>query len=140
DKFPEGTETFILNLSNAVDAMLVDSQGIGTILDDDLVTPPPSISINNVAIAEGNSGSSNAVFTATLSAASPFTISVDVFTSNGTATAPVDYQSAATTLMFLPGVTTANFSVPVNGDTTHEGNETLIVNLTDANHATIAHR
>jgi len=138
DTLPEGNETFILNLSNPVGALLVDSQGIGTIVDDDPFTPPPSISINNVAIAEGNSGSSNAVFTATLSAASPFTVSVDVFTANGTATAPVDYQSAATTLIFLPGVTTANFSVPVNGDTTPEGNETFFVNLTGAINATIS--
>src|SRR6185295_14188118 len=100
--------------------------------------PTPSISINNVAIAEGNSGSANAVFTATLSATSTSTISVDAFTSNGTATAPVDYQSAATTLIFLPGVTTANFNVPVNGDTTPEGNETFLVNLTNAVNATIA--
>ena len=137
DTLAEGNETFILNLSNPVGALLVDSQGIGTIVDDDPATPPPSISINNVAIAEGNSGSSNAVFTATLSAASPFTVSVDVFTSNGTATAPVDYQSAATTLTFLPGVTTASFIVPVNGDTTPEANETFFVNLTGAINATI---
>jgi len=35
DILPEGNETFILNLSNPVGALLADSQGIGTILDDD---------------------------------------------------------------------------------------------------------
>jgi hypothetical protein len=97
----------------------------------------PGISINNVAVAEGNAGSANATFTATLSTASAQTISVDVFTSNGTATAPVDYQSANATLTFAPGVTTANFNVPINGDTTPEGNETYFVNLTNAVNATI---
>ena len=138
DTQPESNETFVLNLSNPVGALLLNSQGVCTIVNDDAVTPPPSISINNVAITEGNSGSSNAVFTATLSAASASTVSVDAFTSNGTATAPVDYQSSATTLTFLPGVTTANFSVPVNGDTTHESNETFLVNLSGAINATIS--
>jgi Ca2+-binding RTX toxin-like protein len=98
----------------------------------------PGITINNVAIPEGNAGSLSATFTATLSAASAQTISVDVSTANGTATAPVDYQSANATLTFLPGVTTANFSVPVNGDTTPEGNETFFVNLTNAVNASIS--
>ena len=52
-------------------------------------------------------------------------------------TAPVDYQSACATLIFTPGVTTANFNVPINGDTTPEGNETFFVNLTNAVNANI---
>ena len=98
----------------------------------------PAITINNVGVAEGNAGSTSATFTASLSAASAQTISVDVSTANGTASAPVDYQSAAATLTFLPGVTTANFSVPINGDTDPEGNETFFANLTNPVNATIA--
>jgi Ca2+-binding RTX toxin-like protein len=98
----------------------------------------PTISINNVAVTEGNAGSSTATFTATLSAASAQTVSVDAATANGTATAPGDYQSASATLTFAPGVTTANFSVQINGDTTPEGNETYFVNLTNPVNATIS--
>jgi hypothetical protein len=35
DKKKEGNETFVLNLSGAVNALLGDSQGVGTILNDD---------------------------------------------------------------------------------------------------------
>ena len=35
DLLPEETETFAVNLSNAVNVTLIDSQGIGTILDSD---------------------------------------------------------------------------------------------------------
>ena len=98
----------------------------------------PNVSINNVTVTEGNSGSSNATFTATLSAVSAQTVSIDVSTSNGTATAPTDYQTASATLTFAPGVTTANFNVPINGDTSPEGNETFFVNLTNAVNANIS--
>ena len=98
----------------------------------------PTISMNNVAVTEGNAGSTTATFTATLSAASAQTVSVDAATANGSAIAPGDYQSATATLTFLPGVTTANFSVQINGDTTPEGNETFTVNLTNAVNATIS--
>jgi hypothetical protein len=70
--------------------------------------------------------------------ASAQTVIVDAWTANGTATAPVDYQTASATLTFAPGVTTANFTVPINGDTTPEGNETFFVNLTNPLNATIA--
>ena len=97
----------------------------------------PSISMANVAVTEGNAGSSNATFTATLSVTSAQTISVDVATANGSALAPTDYQATAKTLIFLPGTTNATFSVPINGDTTPEGNETYSVNLSNPVNATI---
>ena len=42
-------------------------RGVGRILDDD---DPPSLSISDVGVQEGNSGTINAVFNVTLSAAS----------------------------------------------------------------------
>ena len=44
DTLAEANETFAVNLSGAVNATLADSQGLGTILDDDGV--PTSITIN----------------------------------------------------------------------------------------------
>src|SRR5262249_18687466 len=98
----------------------------------------PNITINNIAITERNAGSATATFTATLSAASAQTVTVDASTANGSATAPVDYQSANATLSFLPGMNKINFNVQTNGDTTPEGNETFFVNLTNAVNANIA--
>src|SRR5439155_5841312 len=45
----EPNETFQLVLSGASNATIADSQGIGTIINDDLA---PSISINDVAVTE----------------------------------------------------------------------------------------
>jgi hypothetical protein len=52
--------------------------------DDDV----PSLSINDLTVAEGNSGTVNAVFTATLSAASGQTVTVNFATADGTAILP----------------------------------------------------
>ena len=60
--------------------------------------PPsgPSISINDVAVAEGNSGTSNATFTVTLSAQPGATpVTVNYATGNGTASAPGDYTATS---------------------------------------------
>ena len=60
---------------------IADSQGTGTIVNDDA----PCLSIGDVAVTEGNSGTTNAVFTVTLSPASTQTVTVNYATANGTA-------------------------------------------------------
>ena len=133
DTAAEGNETFLVNLSSATGpgATIVDGSGLGTILDDD--TPPAAgnISINDVSINEGNSGSKLATFTVTRTGTAPF--SVTYATSNGTASAGSDYTAVpSTTLNFAQGETSKTVSITVNGDTTSEGNETFFVNLSNA--------
>ena len=96
------------------------------------------MSINDVTITEGNSGSTNAAFTVTLSSASSSTVSVDFFTSNGTSAEPGDYTAANGTVSFAPGQTTRTINVAVNGDTSPEPNETFFVNLANPTNADIA--
>ncbi|MDD1462382.1 sodium:calcium exchanger, partial [Dolichospermum sp. ST_sed2] len=55
DTAVEANETFFVNLSNATNATIADSQGLGTITNDDTV-PLPTLAINNITISEGNSG------------------------------------------------------------------------------------
>ncbi len=63
----------------------------------------PALSINDVSKVEGNSGTTNASFTVTLSPASTQTVTVKYATANGTATAGSDYTAKAlTTLTFAP--------------------------------------
>ena len=52
DMVTEAHETFQLTLSGPVNATLADSQGIGTIVNDDF----PSLSIGDVSVTEGDSG------------------------------------------------------------------------------------
>ena len=134
DTLPEANETFTVTLSTPVNATIQVAQAIGTILDDDTL---PVLSIGNVSVTEGNSGSTNAVFTVTLSPASTSTVSVSYTTANGTATAGTDYTAKSGTLTFTAGVTTQTISVPVLGDTLLEGNETFTVTLSAPVNATI---
>ena len=104
-----------------------------------LVDVQPSIVINDVSVTEGNSGTTTAKFTVSLSAAThTLTASVNFATANGTATAGSDYQATNGTVSFTPGTTTQTISVLVNGDFVIEPDETFFVNLSGASNATIA--
>ena len=63
DTTPEADETFFVNLSNPTNATIADAQGIATILNDE----PPVISVEDITTDEGDSGTTPAVFTVTLS-------------------------------------------------------------------------
>ena len=135
DRTVEPDETFFVNLSNANNATIADGQGIGTIANDD---GGSSLTINDVSVSEGNSGTKNMTFTVTLSAASTQAITVAWATANGTATAGSDYVAASGTLNFSAGQTSKTVAVTINGDGADEPDETLVVNLSNANNATIA--
>jgi hypothetical protein len=134
DTTVEPDETFYVNLSSPSGATIADNQGIGTISHDDL----PTISINDVLVAEGNSGTANANFTVSLSAPAPGAVTVAWATANGTATAGSDYAAGSGTVTFALGESSKTVPVVVNGDTTVEPDETFVVNLTSPSGATIA--
>ena len=134
DTLDEANETFFVNLSNPVNAVIVDNQGQGTINDND---PTPSLSINDVSVNEGNSSTTPASFTVTLSAASSFTVTVNYATADNTANAGSDYQSTSGTLTFNPGETAKPVTVLVDGDTTFEQSESFFVNLSSPTNASI---
>ncbi len=104
-----------MTLSAPTNATLGRAQAMGTILNDDL----PIMSIADASIVEGNTGTSNLVFTVTLSQSSPQTVTVNYATANGTATAGTDYTAASGTLTFPAGTTTQTITVPV--DRRHDG-------------------
>ncbi|MEZ4671124.1 MAG: Calx-beta domain-containing protein [Anaerolineae bacterium] len=136
DTLDEVDETYFVNLSNAVNASSIsDNQGLGTITDDD---SPPSMSMNDVTVTEGNAGTVTASFTASLSVASGQIITVDYGTADNSAAAGSDYVAASGTLTFTAGVTTQPVNVTVNGDTTFEVDETYFVNLTGPVNVTIS--
>jgi Calx-beta domain/IPT/TIG domain len=107
--------------------------GISAISSSDKFTyqqsTAPTVSINSVTLAEGDSGSKNATFTVTLSAASSQTVSVPFSTANGSATAGSDYTATTGTVTFAPGTVSQSINVPVSGDTVVEPDETFSVNL-----------
>ena len=141
DLIAEGTETFSLQLASPSGATLARTSALATIQDDDTTTPPPvppSASIGNVTVTEGNSGTTTARLTVTLSAAASGPVSIVYATANGTATAGSDYTAKNGTLTFAAGETSKTIDVLVSGDTAVESNETFVVNLSSATGATIA--
>ena len=98
-----------------------------TILDND----GPAVQFSSSAFSAGEADGSIPI-TVSLSAPSPQTITVGYSTSNGTATAGSDYQSAAGTLNFSPGETGKTFQVAVLDDTTlMEFSETVLLALSN---------
>ncbi|HEV8435884.1 MAG TPA: Calx-beta domain-containing protein [Thermoanaerobaculia bacterium] len=96
-----------------------------TIVDDDSVG---TLSINDVAANEGNTGHTNATLNITLSAAaaSPFDISL---TYGGTATPGIDYATPPASVHFDAGQTTVPLVITVISDTLVERDETVTVTL-----------
>jgi hypothetical protein len=133
----EADETFFVNVMNVTGAAVADGQGQGTITNDD---PVPSILIDSPTVVEGDSGTSFLDFNVSLSALSGQVVSVTFNTADGTATvADNDYVATGPiSITFLPGATTTSISVPVNGDTNFEPDETVLGVLSSPTNATLA--
>ncbi len=102
--------------------------------------PLPStarLTVNDIRLAEGDSGTTTARFTVTLSAPSSQTVTADYATSDGTALAGSDYDAVSGTLTFAPGETSKNVDVPVRGDVNAEFNETFFLTLRNPGGATL---
>jgi hypothetical protein len=95
------------------------------ILDNDA---PLTYTINDLWVAEGNTGATNATFTVTLSAPAPAgqTVQITVGTADATAKAGTDYVALPpTVLTFTAGQQSQTVTVTVNGDVLKEKNETF---------------
>jgi len=136
-----GGDQFGLSVAVSGDTVVagapVDGAGSAYVFGPQVIVPP-RVSIDDVTVAEGNSGTSDATFTVTLSEPSSQTVTVDFATADGTASAGSDYHSVAGTLTFAPGDTSETVTVPVIGDTLDEPDETFFVNLSNPVNATIA--
>jgi hypothetical protein len=117
-----------LNLSNAVGAPIGDTQGIGTIANDDAA---PDLSVGNASVTEGNSGQRTLTFNVSLTGDTDLDATVDFATAGVTATAGTDYVDGSGTLTIPAGDGAATIAVTANGDTTFESDETLSVTLSD---------
>jgi hypothetical protein len=138
----EPNETFLVNVTNVSGANVTDGQGIGTIQNDD----SPALSINDIALSEGDSGTKTFTFTVTSSLPAPSGgITFDIATADGTAQDdnPIsednDYVAKSLTAQTITtGQQTYTFDVTVNGDTIVESNETFFVNLTNVSNANVS--
>ena len=97
-----------------------------------LQATPPQVSINDISLVKPRSGSSNALFTVSLSVTSDAPVRVMWTTTNGTATsANGDFPARYGTLTLNPGVRTATCTVPVTGNTLYQPGKYFSVLLTN---------
>ena len=140
DDLDEPDETFTVTLSNPVGATLGDGTATGTIVDDDLVSPPaaprPELAIADATVVEGET----ARFPVALSRASEEAVTVFYRTAGGTAAAGQDFDSQFGILTFAPGSRRQVIAVPTHDDERDEPNETFSVTLSSAAGATLGDR
>jgi hypothetical protein len=103
----------------------------------DVAAQSPSISVRDVAVAEGNSGTTQATFVVALSGPTAQSVSFSFATSNGTATAGSDYIATSGPQTFAPGEVEKPVTVLVNGDSVDEAQETLFLDISNVQNATV---
>jgi hypothetical protein len=135
EQLSESDEFLFVTLSNPAGATLGDGTATGTIFDDDASR---LLLINDMSVVERDGGTTNLVFTVTMSDAAPLPVTVEFATSSSGATAPDDFTAARGTLTFAPGSTAQTITVAVAGDSTIEGDESFGVTLSNATNAVIS--
>jgi len=134
DTVAEADETFYIDLFDANGAAPAKARLTGTITNDDV----PTVTIQDVTLAEGNSGTTSFVFTVALSSVFAKDVTVDYATADGTATVGVgDYTAASGSVTILAGQASGTATVLVNGDTINESDESFSVLLSNPTNATL---
>lgn len=133
DSDEEGDEFFSLAITNVSTNVTVALPNIiGNIVDDDTSSPDsPRLSIDNVSVLEGDTGTADLVFTVTLDQPSTTIVTVDFATEDGSALAGADYNPTNGQLSIPIGTTSATIVVSALGDTFSEDDETLRVRLSN---------
>lgn len=136
----EPDETFAVELTGAAGAGIADPRGDGVIANDDGGPNPPLpvVSIGGASVPEGDTGTTPATLTLTLSRTSqePVTVPWSATTST-TATPGEDFTVTQGTAEFPPNSLTAQIEVPVIGDETDEADEQFTVELGAPTNATV---
>ncbi|MCD4749011.1 MAG: beta-propeller fold lactonase family protein [Thermoanaerobaculales bacterium] len=130
----EDDESFFVDLLNPSNAVLLDPQGRGTIIDDDT---PPQLSINNVTITEPQTGTIGAFFRVSSSRLWDQEVSFDYTTSEGTADAGLDYLSTSGMGTIPVGSLETTVEVEILADTLNEEEETFFVTLSNSVNSSI---
>lgn len=142
DTTNEADEYALLSWSNPTNATIGGYYGLGflTIQNDDAV---PTIVPGTVTAAEGSSGTTTLSLPVTLSNPSSRTVTASWSTirpgglSGAPADTPSDYLAASGIVTFAPGQTAKTVTVTINGDTTDEPDEYLLVAFTAPTNATV---
>ncbi len=134
DELYEGdeNETFYVELFDLTDPSVEMGKATGTATIKDNESTP-SISVENISVDEGDSGTSVATFKVSVSPASAKDIYVDYATVKGTGTAEEDkdYIAETDTLKIAAGLKSEIINVNIKGDTLYEDDETFSLKLSN---------
>lgn len=114
-----------------------DQDGIITVIHDSEI-PAPTLSVNDLTIAERDAGSRAATLTVRLSEKTGRAVTFRYETTSGTATPDADYRTVAGTGTIPAESLTTSVAIPVLGDSVDEAGQTFFLDLTDPVNATIA--
>jgi len=92
----------------------------------------PTVSVADVSVVEGDSGTTDLIFVITGSRAAAADITIDYATADGTATSPGDYLPTSGTLTVPAGSNSAEIAVPIVGDSDMEADETFTLTLSNS--------
>ena len=127
----EGLESVNLALTNPGGGSDLGPNSVAVVgIGDDGATGPLVLTSTSYSVGEAEAVVTITVTRSGGSLGGPVT--VDYATTAGTATAGSDYADASGTLTFGPGEASKSFTVPVTSDSTHEGDETFQVALSNA--------
>ncbi|NCR29201.1 MAG: hypothetical protein GPJ25_24150, partial [Microcystis aeruginosa LE13-04] len=131
DSIYELTETVNLTISNPTGGATLGTQqtAILTIIDNDAV--PGVIQFSNATYSVNENGTPVTAVTLTRTNGSDGEVSVRINLTNGTATAPSDYNNTAITVNFANGETSKTVNIPIVNDTQFEADETVNLSLSN---------
>jgi hypothetical protein len=128
--------------TNTIDALLslATPGNTGSLGFNKNIAIGASLSVADASLVEGNTGTSNMVFTVTLAPANPGpgNVTVDYSLTGVSATGGTDFNATGGTVTFTTGQSTRPINVPINGDTALEPNETFTLTLSNSSGPTIA--
>ncbi|GCA95830.1 Calx-beta domain-containing protein, partial [Microcystis aeruginosa] len=132
DTIYEPTETVNLTISNPTGGATLGTQQTATltIIDNDDAVPGV-IQFSNATYSTNENGTPVTAVTLTRNNGSDGAVSATINLTNGTATAPSDYNNTPITVNFANGETSKTVTIPIVNDSQLEADET--VNLTLSN-------
>jgi CSLREA domain-containing protein len=129
DQTDEDTQAFNITLTNPTGGVALGGNSTTSIniLDDDRM--PTAFAGPSLVLTEGNTGTTQAVFSILIGRASDKPITVRYSTQDGVATSPQDYEAASGEVTFAPGEIVKTVSITVHGDTEPEFEENFFLRV-----------
>ena len=131
DTLNEANETFLVELTEPVGAIISDAQATGTITDDDAAPSGITLTVSPATVGEG-AGETEITVTATVNGTTRYvdakTVAVSV--GGGSATSDTDYDAVANfdiTIAAGDASKAGTFDLTPTDDALHEGSETIDV-------------